>query len=307
MTYIISNNIKKKQECALISGATGYLGKKLAIYLNNKKIKVIKSSRKKIKNYLNIIPHNIKTFDNINPKIKKKINYIFYLGTNSNSQQKKINFIKSFTEFKNFFNFAKELQFLKKIVFISSSIIYKSKRNKNKISELDALNINTFYKQEKFLGEVMGLFFHRFHRLPIAIIRFSNLYGLPLKQNTVMYDVFKKIKDKKKIFLDRISNIKDFLHVDDACSALFKILRPSSTSGKIFNIGSGVGTDINFLIRFIAKSLCYDNLFIKNNTKLKKNIYILNINKIKKTINWKPSIYLKKEIINIIKYEKKFL
>ena len=78
MTYIISNNIKKKQECALIIGASGYLGERLAIYLNNKKIKVIKSSRKKIKNYLNIIPYNIKTFNNIDPKIKKKL-IIFFI------------------------------------------------------------------------------------------------------------------------------------------------------------------------------------------------------------------------------------
>lgn len=303
MKSIIDKNNKK--EYALIIGARGYIGNNLHYFLKKKKITVIKSSRKIIKNYINIVPHNLKTFQNIDIKIKNKINYIFQLGANDSTRKKIPNLYRNLVELRNILNFSREIKSLKKIVLISSSNLYRSAGFKKKLKETDKLSINSSYEQEKFLNEIVGIYFGKIYKLPIVIVRFSNLYGFPLKKNTVIYDTIKKIKNNKKVFLSKSKVIRDFLHIKDACEALFKIIRSPRLNTQIFNVGSGIGTDINDLIMFIVKSFDYKNFFIKNFKSINKQSLILDINKIRKMLNWKPSIYLKDQISKIVNYEKK--
>jgi len=300
---IIDKNNKK--EYALIIGARGYIGNNLYYFLKKKKITVIKSSRKIIKNYINIVPHNLKTFQNVDIKIKNKINYIFQLGANDNTRKKIPNLYRNLVELKNILNFSRKIKSLKKVVLISSSNLYRSAGVKKKLKESDKLSINSSYEQEKFLNEIVGIYFGKIYKLPIVIVRFSNLYGFPLKKNTVIYDTIKKIKNNKKVFLSKSKVIRDFLHIKDACEALFKIIRSPRLNTQIFNVGSGIGTDINALIMFIVKSFDYKNFFIKNDKNINKKSLILNINKIRKMLNWYPTIYLKDQISKIVNYEKK--
>ena len=90
--------------------------------------------------------------------------------------------------------------------------------------------------------------------------------------------------------------IKKFLKENkiDVVIANYKALL-SKTKGEVFNVGFGSNFSINYIAKLISKKIRY--------TKKRKNDAketLANIDKIKKKLNWKPSIDVKDGILNLL-------
>ena len=201
---------------------------------------------------------------------------------------------------------------VKKFLFISSNTVYPF--TNKPVLESD-VNYSIYEKYfivgwMKLFSEIMcNMYSTKISKKMITIIlRPGNLYG--------PYDKFDTEKSKVipaliKRFIEKSNpidvwgdgkDIKDFLYIDDFVNGLIRIVN-NCNKHEIFNIASGRPTTINQIIKILKK--LEGNKFTKINYILDKPTMIplrlININKIKKKINFKQTtsltIGLKKTIL----------
>ena len=133
------------------------------------------------------------------------------------------------------------------------------------------------------------------------IVRPGNLYG-PYdkfdweKSKFIPATIRKVIENKNgiiKVWGDG-KDLKDFLYIDDFVDALVKILNRKKIINKTFNIASGFAISIKDLIKYILQINCNYSSKVIFNKRFPKMIPYRNINieKIKKEINFSPRVSL---------------
>lgn len=139
----------------------------------------------------------------------------------------------------------------------------------------------------------------------IIIVRTFNLIGPGLPSLLVcgsFANQIRRIKLEKKSPEIRVGNLntnRDFIDVRDAVDAYWKIANTNSY-GEIFNLGSGKQHSTKYVLNtFIKYSGIEDIQIIKDETLIRKvdiQKQIADISKIKKIIDWKPSIPIKRSL-----------
>ena len=202
-----------------------------------------------------------------------------------------------------------------KLVYTSTASLYGN-NIKLPANENSRIEINNIYEYLKLISEKL-LIFSRNKYLNYQILRLSNVYGhnsSKLKQNNrqVLTKVIKDAYVNKKIKIFGNGNyFRDFVHVNDVCKAVYKIICKNNINNEIYNIGSG-------------KKIKLIDVFIKIKNLLLKNYnYLITIEKIKnkKIINksdtrnfqasisksyrkflWKPKISFDDGLSDLVKH-----
>lgn len=128
--------------------------------------------------------------------------------------------------------------------------------------------------------------------LNYIILRIFNIYGIK-KKNDFFNDIFGQIKSSKKIKIYNSQINLSWLHVEDLCDAILKVIDSKKTINQIINLG-GEKSFSNFqLAKKIIKIL---KIKIKI-YEMKPSIYKIkifrnspNLRKIKLLTSWKPKI-----------------
>jgi len=171
---------------------------------------------------------------------------------------------------------------LKKIIYASSYAVYGEA--KKPFIEKDKLNPTTSYALSKVFAEDCINFYTNKKKINSIILRFSNIYG---KNNNkgVIHDFIKKIKINKKIIINGNGNqSRNFIHVNDACTAIIKSIDYKNSA--IFNIGSTKEINLNQLANELKKKYIFEINYI--NPKNKQESYLINSNKAKKLLKFTP-------------------
>lgn len=276
----------------IIIGGSGFVGKSLVHYIKNNKTKIKKIiiySRSKKKNLI---------------KIKKLPNadYILYLINSSNIRKG----LKLFSHFEKLISFNSKKT---KIAFFSSGAVYGPQFKKKKFKEKDIISIN---KVNKFIGYKKNyakqkiLLERKFKILAIkgfkvSIIRGFTFYGKHiLKYDYLISQIINAIKFNKKIKINNINVNRSYMHEDDMCKWIIKILDKSSKKCPIFNLGSDKTIDLKKLLKTLkAKYNC--NILIKNKKKQNLDFYVPSIYLAKKKLNLKTTINLNSGIDSLLK------
>lgn len=192
---------------------------------------------------------------------------------------------------KNIFKLAKEFGF--KVVYASSSSVYGNTTRIPISEDFERKPINPYgitKLEDEYLSE-------KFSKLGTQIIglRYFNVYG---KGQTPSYaGVITKFlenirNDKPPIIFGNGLQVRDFIFIDDVCSANLSAMTSDVKTG-FFNIGTGIVTSIknlaDLMIRLSGKSLkpVYNKL-PDGDVKLSQ----ADISSVKKTFSWKPKITL---------------
>ncbi|MBQ3834245.1 MAG: NAD-dependent epimerase/dehydratase family protein, partial [Elusimicrobia bacterium] len=138
------------------------------------------------------------------------------------------------------------------------------------------------------------------------ILRISNPYGTLLNQERgqgfIGIAINNIFKNRTIQVWDNINSIRDYIYTDDLCEAFIKAFKYKN-GVDIFNIGSGKGTSLKQIIETLKEiygnKVKYKIIKTDNNFCAKRNI--LNINKAKKILKWKPKVSLKEGITKITK------
>ena len=106
--------------------------------------------------------------------------------------------------------------------------------------ETDPLLPNSPYAASKAAGDLLARSYQKTHGLDIRITRCSNNYGPnQFPEKVIPLFVTNLIKGKKVPVYGTGMNIRDWLHVDDHCSGIYKALMKGK-AGEIYNIGGGL-------------------------------------------------------------------
>lgn len=128
----------------------------------------------------------------------------------------------------------KEIRFLQ----ISTDEVYGSIAT-GSWDESQPLLPNSPYSASKASGELIARAYQKTHGMDIVITRCSNNYGTHhFPEKLIPLFITNLIERKKVPVYGQGLNIRDWLHVDDHCDAIFKVLK-NGVSGEIYNIGGG--------------------------------------------------------------------
>ena len=296
---------------SVVTGGAGFIGSNLVDHLvridhkvivldnfvSGKKANLAHHKKKDVK----IIRVDISKSKNLD-KYFKKVDYVFHLAGLAE-------IIPSIRNPKKYFNTnvlgtlkvveAAKRAGVKKLIYAASSSCYGSPKNLP-TSEKEKIDIKHPYGLTKFLGEQLVLKYATNFNMPNISFRFFNVYGPRLNmsgQYSAVFGNFLKQKKNNKP-LTIVGDGKqtwDFINFDDLTNAFIKVAK-SRLINKIYNLGSGKEISINKIANLFGGK----KTFIPKRPREPKRS-LANISKIKKDINWKPTITIQEGIKRLLK------
>lgn len=147
---------------------------------------------------------------------------------------------------------------VKKVVFISSGGTVYGTETECPLSENAPTNPISSYGVQKITIEKLLYLYNYMYGLDYRIIRLANPYGPYQRPNGVLGAVttftYKALKEEEIEVYGDGSIVRDFIYIDDAIKAIFKIVDGESDY-RLFNLGCGYGTSIRNVLETIESSL----------------------------------------------------
>lgn len=174
---------------------------------------------------------------------------------------------------------------LKKIIYASTGAVYGEPAGDESYED-DPLQPNTLYGLSKSIAEEITKYYQTNHGIIYIILRFPNIYGEG-NDKGVVYNFIKGIKETGGIIIEGDGKqARNFLHVSDACEAIFRCL--SYDKSNIFNISNPKLISINELVGILKKRCQFKIKYSKSVNNLKS--LSLNVEKVKKELDFRPKI-----------------
>ena len=320
----------------LITGGLGFVGSNLVEYLlkykNIKKIIIVDNfssssiqyiekftKYKFFKSYnhykksiskVEIIKANINNF-NIAKKITKNIDCIIHLAAESGID-------KSITDPLNAFNVnvvgtfnyleAARINKVKQFILASSGAVFGNQ--KPPFKEIYERNPISPYGSSKLTAETFCQTYGMTFKIQTTILRFSNAYGKYSKhKNSVIAKFINNIINSKQIVINGNGKItRDYIYVEDICSAIYKCLQNKKKS-TIYHVSTNKETSLNDLIKKIEHTF---NIILNSPLQIKKKYGKNRLgdmksnsqsnNKIKKEMNWSPKTNLNQGLLKTVEW-----
>ncbi len=327
----------QKKSIYLVTGGCGFIGSNFVEMLLNKGESVV-----------NLDSYSYAANKKINNDFKKFKNYFFFKG--SYGDIKLLSKIFKKHKITKVINFAAEthvdnsingpIKFIKNNIFDFSLFLNECFKyylnNKNKIKKFSFLHVSTdevygslkmkersFTEKNKYLpnspyssskasSDLIARSWFKTYGFPIVISNCSNNYGKYQNYEKLIPLTIKKAMNKKKIpVYGSGKNVRDWLHVQDHCSALY-LLSKMGIPGEQYNIGGGTEVSNIKIVKMICTHL--DTLYPLKGKKYSSFInfvkdrpghdfrYSVNYTKIKKNFNWKPKIHFREGLKQTVKW-----
>jgi UDP-glucose 4-epimerase len=145
---------------------------------------------------------------------------------------------------------------VKRIVYSSSASVYGN-AVVTPMTEEHPFNNRTTYGATKIANEQMLRAMFEQHGLPYIGYRYMNIYGPRMDYRGTYVSVIMKVLDrifagKPPVVFGDGSQIYDFIYVEDAAEANVLGMK-AECADEFFNIGMGIGTSINELVRMLME------------------------------------------------------
>ncbi|MFZ2154406.1 MAG: dTDP-glucose 4,6-dehydratase [Candidatus Moraniibacteriota bacterium] len=151
-------------------------------------------------------------------------------------------------------------------------------------------------------------YFHT-HKLPITISNCSNNYGpYQFPEKLIPFFITNLMEGKKIPVYGAGDNIRDWLHVKDHCIAIDKIIREGKI-GETYCIGGGAEKTNLEITRKILELMGADESRVEyvEDRKGHDKRYAVDYSKIKRELNWEPSISFNEGIKETVRWYKENL
>jgi|TARA_B110000003_G_scaffold275201_1_gene317138 nucleoside-diphosphate-sugar epimerase len=298
----------------LLIGGTGFLGQSFFDYINTQKLNRLKLSKiiiisRKRKKIISKIKTSfiVKNISNI-----KKIpvtDYIIYAANSSNN-------IENLKGIYNFIKILKEDHKKTKILFTSSGAVYGLGMIKKKFKENEKISFKKILKLKGYKKEYAKskiIMENEFQKLAkkgfnISIARLFTFIGkrIMINKDFAVTNLINQAKNSNtsKLLLNSSNNVyRGYLNAEDLIRWLIKILINSSSKCNIYNVGSDEVISIRDLASMIAKK--FNKSISINSKNLKKkdfDFYVPSIFKVKKELNLKVKLKIKKSLDQLLQF-----
>ena len=189
-------------------------------------------------------------------------------------------------------NVAKKNQ-IKKFLQISTDEVYGSLNLKDPpFKETTRLTPNSPYSASKASADLLIRSYHKTFGLPVNITRCSNNYGpYQFPEKLIPLMINNALNGKELPVYGDGTNIRDWIHVNDHCSAILKVLLEGK-AGETYNIGGDSEINNLQLVKQILKVVEKPEsliTFVKDRPGHDLR-YAINHDKISRELNWNPEI-----------------
>ena len=187
-----------------------------------------------------------------------------------------------------------------KIVFSSSRFVYGTTQY-NPVDEDHPTNCTSIYGIHKLTVEKYCNFYHAAFNLDTSCVRIANPYGprQQMKHNSygiVNWFIRLAMEGKPLTIYGDGKQTRDYVFVDDVATGLIAVALSQETSGKVYNLGSGVGTPFREMVQKIADCIPHteirevgwpaDRYFVETGD------YVTDLSKITVATGWVPRVDL---------------
>jgi dTDP-glucose 4,6-dehydratase len=151
---------------------------------------------------------------------------------------------------------------------------------------------NSPYSATKAGGELLARAYHKTHGLDVVVTRCSNNYGTHhFPEKLIPFFVTNLLEGKKVPVYGNGKNVRDWLHVDDHCRGIHKVLM-MGRSGEVYNIGGGSELTNNEITSLILSSMGKDETAVEyvEDRKGHDLRYSVDWAKIKNQLGYEPEV-----------------
>lgn len=171
-------------------------------------------------------------------------------------------------------------------------------------TEKTPLHASSPYSSAKASADLFVLSYHRTFGLPVTISRCSNNYGAyQFPEKFIPLIISRALADQDIPIYGTGENVRDWLHVDDHCSAIDLILRKGK-EGEIYNIGGHNEKNNIQVVKVILKALNKPESLMKfvSDRKGHDLRYAIDPTKLENELGWKPTYTFEEGIPSVIEW-----
>lgn len=192
-----------------------------------------------------------------------------------------------------------------RFIHISTDEVYGS-LNDNDPAFVETLPLapNSPYSASKASSDLIVRAYTETFNMNTSITRCSNNYGPNQHEEKLIPLMIKKAKNNEKLpIYGTGTNIRDWLYVEDHCSAIDVVLHKGK-KGEIYNIGGNNEKTNLYIVKTILKQLGKSEELISfvEDRKGHDYRYAINSSKIQKELGWTPSVTFEEGIKKTIEW-----
>jgi len=269
----------------LVTGANGFVGSSLVNTLG-KEYKVIPFFR----------GYKVSDIESIRP------NYIIHCA--AELQDNDLMFNSNVTLTYKLLEVAKNLQSLDGFIYIGSSSEYG--RKNHPIKESDILEPETIYEGTKACGTMLTRVYGKTYGIPSSIIRPFSLYGPNEPKHKFFPLLYNYFTNELEVKIGKGAH--DWIYIDDFVEGIKRVMENNKERGEIFHFGTGVQSTNLEVFKIYCKLF---NKTIRHTivgrydgkiSGVDSDIWVANIDKVKKVLDWDPKYPLELGIQKFIEY-----
>ncbi len=179
---------------------------------------------------------------------------------------------------------------LKKFVQISTDEVYGSLGAAGEFTEQTQLHPNSPYSASKAAADLLSLSYYHTFGIPVVITRCSNNYGpYQFPEKLIPLMIANALQNKPLPVYGDGLNVRDWIYVEDHCSAIDHILH-RGRPGEVYNIGGKSERKNIELVKSILRHLQKPEsliAFVKDRPGHDRR-YAIDFSKIQKELGWQP-------------------
>ena len=180
---------------------------------------------------------------------------------------------------------------IERFLHVSTDEVYGSLGATGRFMEATPLHPNSPYAASKASSDLIALAYYHTHGFPVIITRCSNNYGpYQFPEKLIPLMIANALNNKPLPVYGDGLNVRDWLYVEDHCSAIDTVLRKGKV-GEVYNIGGNNEWKNIDIVKLTLKKLGKpDSLitFVKDRLGHDRR-YAIDAMKIKKELGWEPA------------------
>ena len=193
---------------------------------------------------------------------------------------------------------------IEKFFQISTDEVYGSLGKTGYFTESTPLSPNSPYSASKAGADMLVTAYHHTFGLPVNITRCSNNYGpYQFPEKLIPLFITNALADKQVPLYGDGMNIRDWLFVEDHCSAIDTVLHKGK-DGEVYNVGGNNEKTNRYITDTILKYLGKDSSLVKYVADRlgHDRRYAIDATKIKQELGWEPKYKFEQAIEKTIQW-----
>lgn len=190
---------------------------------------------------------------------------------------------------------------VKKFVQVSTDEVYGS-IEEGKFSENSNLRPSSPYSASKAAADLLCIAAHKTFGLDVSITRAANNYGeMQFPEKIIPLFIKLLLNDEPVTLYGDGLNQREWLHVDDHCAAVIKVLQ-GGTPGAIYNIGSGISLSNLELTNLLLSTLDKPSSLVQFvSDRLGHDLrYAVNFDRIQRELKYHPAHDIRDDILDLV-------